>query len=927
MVRLSVWGIITTISITILVDKTMANYNTLQNSIRSAIKTNGNNEITGNLLQQILLSMVTTLGAQFQFAGVATQSTNPGTPDYNVAYLAGPGTYQNMGGVVVPSGSIGVIAYNGSWAVQLISVGGGGGGGSVVTFNDLPNGTTQILVDGTPQATIPSQYTLLKLSAFTTTSEDIANGAFYYNTSDKKIYQKRDFVSVVIPYYDGAIYTYNNALYVWNGTDLVNVGGGGGYTLPIASANVLGGIKVGNGLSIDANGVLSTNGGGGSFLPEPDDLTLVPAAQQGDPAVLKFANRAYNSQSPNGIGYKILRKDTTFAEQVTDTNTIYEIRYDFDLTQNFIVPQNSILFFNGGSIGGAYTINFNSCLLCGNVKIRNLVVSGKCSNKFVFPNWFGAKGDGVTNDSQAFNNAINACDNIKVNGGEYYINSPLVNNLLTGEMSNENGIVIQRSNVCLEFNNGATIKTILPENETNNKIRGLIVVCGGGYRNGVENKIENVKITGVKIVGGRSQFNLPQEPPLNDTKENYSGIIVCHADNVTIKDSEITDNPGDAIFAYATNNLTIYNCKSSRNRRSAFSWGSGKGTTIENCISEFDCQVQTYPNGKTSYGTSPAAILCGEDDSFGSATNTKIEDVTIIGNKIFVGNAKRAYSGPATKMVVSRNQFLDIATNDEVFLFQSGSITTAGTIDVRNNFAERRDGFVQNLARTPLFFLLTDYDVFVEDNIVYGYCLATIPVENTKIVRNNYCDFGIFVVLASYGDVANSKIVISCNETTATNLLLSALGPRNNKVSFVITGNKVFGTNSQSQEFQLFMYFEESVEQVIASDNLFECHVASVRIFMNKSYDNPTKLLFVNNIVRMLQDAYSFVFNGSPSLVKGNFIGNTFEFTNYGVAQASLGDFEDKMVFVNNTIIGATKITVNTETDEHLIYNNNIGVV
>ena len=35
----------------------------------------------------------------------------------------------------------------------------------------------------------------------------------------------------------------------------------GGYTLPIASANVLGGVKVGNNLSIDANGVLSASGG------------------------------------------------------------------------------------------------------------------------------------------------------------------------------------------------------------------------------------------------------------------------------------------------------------------------------------------------------------------------------------------------------------------------------------------------------------------------------------------------------------------------------------------------------------------------------------------------------------------------------------------------------------------------------------------
>jgi hypothetical protein len=34
-------------------------------------------------------------------------------------------------------------------------------------------------------------------------------------------------------------------------------GGGGGYVLPTASADTLGGVKVGENLSIDANGVLS----------------------------------------------------------------------------------------------------------------------------------------------------------------------------------------------------------------------------------------------------------------------------------------------------------------------------------------------------------------------------------------------------------------------------------------------------------------------------------------------------------------------------------------------------------------------------------------------------------------------------------------------------------------------------------------------
>lgn len=54
-----------------------------------------------------------------------------------------------------------------------------------------------------------------------------------------------------------ALYNVDGVLY-WNGSA---IGSGGGYTLPIASATVLGGIKVGTGLTIDGSGVLSATGG------------------------------------------------------------------------------------------------------------------------------------------------------------------------------------------------------------------------------------------------------------------------------------------------------------------------------------------------------------------------------------------------------------------------------------------------------------------------------------------------------------------------------------------------------------------------------------------------------------------------------------------------------------------------------------------
>lgn len=58
-------------------------------------------------------------------------------------------------------------------------------------------------------------------------------------------------------------YIGDNGNWFINGQDL-GVAASSGYTLPIASATSLGGIKVGNNLSIDENGVLSASAGGGS---------------------------------------------------------------------------------------------------------------------------------------------------------------------------------------------------------------------------------------------------------------------------------------------------------------------------------------------------------------------------------------------------------------------------------------------------------------------------------------------------------------------------------------------------------------------------------------------------------------------------------------------------------------------------------------
>lgn len=103
----------------------MSQYNSLRATIDANIKTNGNEEITGAILNSVLNEMVTLLGAGFQFMGTATP-TNPGsaqTPDYKCFYLATTqGTYTYLGGLVVNSGEVALLKYDASWVKDVTGI-------------------------------------------------------------------------------------------------------------------------------------------------------------------------------------------------------------------------------------------------------------------------------------------------------------------------------------------------------------------------------------------------------------------------------------------------------------------------------------------------------------------------------------------------------------------------------------------------------------------------------------------------------------------------------------------------------------------------------------------------------------------------------------------------------------------------------------
>lgn len=94
----------------------MGNYEQLKQAIADVVKSNGNQEITGDILQNTLMTIILTVGSGATFAGIATPTTNPGTPDQNVFYIASEdGIYSNFGNVVLENEVAIFTNGNGIW--------------------------------------------------------------------------------------------------------------------------------------------------------------------------------------------------------------------------------------------------------------------------------------------------------------------------------------------------------------------------------------------------------------------------------------------------------------------------------------------------------------------------------------------------------------------------------------------------------------------------------------------------------------------------------------------------------------------------------------------------------------------------------------------------------------------------------------------
>lgn len=149
--------------------------------------------------------------------------------------------------------------------------------------------------------------------------------------------------------------------------------------------------------------------------------------------VLKFADKSYNVTEYSGLGRVFLRKNVENSENVltqqmvNSENTRYIIQYDYNLNgETITIPDGCVLDFQGGCLNNGTIIGNDTCINSSiNCIFNDITLDGNFNVPEVYPQWFGAKGDGVANDGDAIQKAMDTGRKVRLISGTYRINSQL----------------------------------------------------------------------------------------------------------------------------------------------------------------------------------------------------------------------------------------------------------------------------------------------------------------------------------------------------------------------------------------------------------------------------------------------------------------------------------------------------------------------
>lgn len=558
------------------------------------------------------------------------------------------------------------------------------------------------------------------------------------------------------------------------------------------------------------------------------------------PSSINVGNTSAVITVTDGVN-KNVRKNVLTDDMINDPNTVYEIRYDFDLNGETITfKEGCVLKFDGGSLANGTIIGNNTLI---KALLRRIFSQIKISGDWDVPNiyscWFDFCEDTDVDNIRNFTNLSALCNeninNVTIEGLDIYISEQLYINSF---------VVKKNTNIFLNS------KIRLLPNKSINKTSVFYI-----------KNVENVSIKGNGSIIGNIESH-------TNTSEEFSfGIYLIGAKNVEINGISIIDFWGDGIdiqslYSDYENstvtghcyNIIIDNVLIDGNRRNGISVEGAFHVTIKNSrIINTGYKNGTLPMAGIDiepwYDKEHVEDVCIENNIFNNnkkldffiSTNKKNLDSEAVKTFKIVNNTLESMKlNHSVGTIVRSNKIssaFDINSAKDLYIVSNdinGTVYIEATASLNNKI--RNNIMTVKKSLTIICSLLDSNQIEVEGKILLFSIL-----NNSSIIVNN-------VIKQHYNADTKGIVLENVTSTWSNNEIIT-----DSSIYIKYKGYNEFVQNTfksyTSKASNAFIYVESAHNSNLEAD----CLVKNTRKFANrKTCENYS----IDAVIKVFNDEY-----------------------------------------------------------------------
>lgn len=377
---------------------------------------------------------------------------------------------------------------------------------------------------------------------------------------------------------------------------------------------------------------------------------------------------------------------------------------------------------------------------------------------YVTPQMYGAKGDGVTDDTEAIQSALDASALVYIPDGTYIIDATH-----EGYADYDIGGI--------KPNNGQTImlskNAILKAKPNSTGFYNVVNIYG----------VNDVRISGGRIEGERNEHS-------GTANEHGYGIAIRGANNVTIENVKAYDCWGDSIIVgyigyENSRNIRIYNCVLHGSRRQGISVVGGINVTIRDCeiynISGIAPQygIDIEPDGTTNIegGVAENIVIdgCHVHDCAGGSIVVSRTSTTYPIKTVRVNNCKldKVTCAGGDDLVFSNGSIDNVILQSEYAILVNTEIKQVITYGGSGNFDNCRFENSTNAIQIDV----ASYPTQIVDILSFNNCQFTISDGATRMI------FAGYKVIANNQMPVRTLKFVSCHMDLPANCYLANTYP------------------------------------------------------------------------------------------------------------------------------------------------------